>query len=174
MLHTLNQCGLFYERDGNVSRVATYLLRIMVASLLCAIVKHLAGDKTSIGKTVGWMCGLFLCFTLVSPLVTIKIQNLDWFWEDSISQGEEYAQAGNLQAREELCSIIISRSEAYILDKANSYGANLTVEVTLDSAELPTPKSVTISGNISPYGKRQLQNAITQELGIPLEEQTWT
>ncbi len=157
-----------------MSWLGAYLLRIIVASLLCAIVKHLLGDKTSVGKIVGWMSSIFLCLTLVSPLAEVKMQSVDWFWESSMAQGEEYAQEGNIRAREELCNIIISKSKAYILDKAKSYGANLTVEVTLDSSELPTPKSVTISGSISPYGRRQLQDAITQELGIPLEEQVWT
>ena len=60
------------------------------------------------------------------------------------------------------------------MDKAKSFGAELTVEVRVDGSELPVPCAVRVSGSISPYGKKQLGSIIADELGIALEDQTWT
>lgn len=76
-------------------------------------------------------------------------------------------------ASEELRTIIKSRVEAYILDKAESYGAKLKVEVMLSEDQVPVPMSVRITGSISPYGKKMVTQLIREDLGIASEEQVW-
>ena len=85
---------------------------------------------------------------------------------DAIAQGENSARAEWEQG-------ISDRVEAYILDKAAQYGAQLTVTVALGSDAIPLPQRVTIQGNISPYGKTQLQSWIAENLGIAKEDQVW-
>ena len=75
-------------------------------------------------------------------------------------------------AREAERDIIKARIQAYILDKADSFGTQLDVEVILDQDNIPT--SVELRGNISPYAKAQLTGIITENLGIPKEYQLWT
>ena len=48
------------------------------------------------------------------------------------------------------------------------------VEVTVDTSQTPVPNAVRVSGQISPYGKKQLQQMIANDLGIALEAQIWT
>ena len=60
------------------------------------------------------------------------------------------------------------------MDKAESLGAELTVEVTLSDDELMVPCAVKLSGAISPYAKKVLSDTIAKDLGIQVEEQIWT
>ncbi len=73
-----------------------------------------------------------------------------------------------------LSDIIKSRCEAYILDKAAGMDLSLTVEVGVSADEMPVPKTVRISGNISPYKKSKLKSILVNDLGIEEEDQTWT
>lgn len=70
--------------------------------------------------------------------------------------------------------IIKAEAEAYILDKAGSYGLQLEVCVTLREDDIPVPESVCIAGAVSPYARTRLEILIENELGIPKERQLWT
>lgn len=78
--------------------------------------------------------------------------------------------AGKRFADEEIEKIIIEQTQAYILDKADDFGAGLEVEVFVKDL---IPCSVSISGPISPLAKSQLSRYISENLGIPSEEQNW-
>jgi len=68
---------------------------------------------------------------------------------------------------------IIDSTRAYILEKAETFGAELTVEVMLDDSSIPVPSGVRIRGNISPYNREKLGSIIQRDLGIPTEAQIW-
>ena len=57
-------------------------------------------------------------------------------------------------ARDSMADIIKEETEAYILDKAADLHANLRVEVAVGEDNLPA--AVTISGEASPYARRQI------------------
>lgn len=148
-----------------------YVLHLVVAAIFCAVVKALAGKKGTAAGAVQMLCGVFLLLTLVKPLVGIRIGDFSTeFWRD---QADAAVAAGTSTAEESLRQLIKDKTEAYILDKARLFGGELTVEVSLDSSDLPAPKSVEISGKISPYGKMRLQQVIRDDLGIPAEAQLW-
>ena len=44
----------------------------------------------------------------------------------------------------------------------------------IPNCEIPIPIKVRLSGKASPYAKGQLQQIITEELGIEKENQIWT
>ncbi|MBQ8359115.1 MAG: hypothetical protein IJX37_04265 [Oscillospiraceae bacterium] len=151
-----------------------YLLRLISAALLCGIVNGLLGKKGALGAAVKLMTGIFMVFTLVSPWVKLQIGDLSGLIGDISASADIAVESGQTDARAALETIIKSKTEAYILDKAKSFGAELTVEVRVDGSELPVPCAVRVSGSISPYGKKQLGSIIADELGIALEDQTWT
>jgi hypothetical protein len=68
---------------------------------------------------------------------------------------------------------IIQQTQAYILDKARSLDAELTVEVFLGDGTIPVPIGVRLEGNISPYARKLLSQMLQDDLGIPAEEQIW-
>ena len=87
--------------------------------------------------------------------------------------GDVYVSEGKSMAANQVADIIKSQSEAYILDKANRMGLEISVEVELDNDNNSIPSSVCISGNISPYAKKVLSEYITDCLGIAKENQKW-
>ncbi len=154
--------------------IRQYLLRLICAALVCGMATGLLGKKGALGATVKLITGIFMILTLVSPFLNFRIGDLSDYLENISTGGNGLVADGQRDAAAALEKIIKEKTEAYILDKAKSFGAELTVEVRLEGSELPVPCGVTLHGSISPYGKRQLSTLIAGELGIAMEEQTWT
>ena len=153
--------------------MGNYIVKLLAASLICGAAVQLLGNKGSMGSLIRLIAGLFMAVTVISPWAQVRISHISDYFEDVSSDSEQIVMAGEEQARDMLVSIIKERTQAYILDKANSYGAELAVEVSVDGSDTPAPCAVRISGSISPAGKKALSNLIQKELGIPLEEQAW-
>lgn len=70
--------------------------------------------------------------------------------------------------------LITDTAESYILDKAQTLGMNVTVNVATDITEgYPVPWSVGIQGRYTEEQKRQLSEWIVETLDIPEERQEW-
>ena len=157
-----------------MNSVGAYILRLTAAAVICGLISGVVGTKGALASIVKLMTGLFLCFSVISPFLKVNVGNLTGYLEDLQVNGDEIVAEGETAVKRELETIIKSKTEAYILDKAASYGAELAVEVSVDSSETPVPNAVRVSGQISPYGKKQLQQIIANDLGIALEAQIWT
>lgn len=154
--------------------IGRYLLQLTAAAILCRILMSLAGAKGSMAAILRLMTGIFMTLTMVGPLLHIRIADMTDYFDRITVDADYITQAGVETAKESLRDIIKERAETYILDKAGTFGAELTVEVSVDGLEWPVPSKVSIRGSISPYGKKRLQALICEDLGIPLEEQVWT
>ncbi len=151
--------------------IRSYLLSITAAAVICGILKGISGEKGTFGAMLHMISGLFLAFTIISPLADIQLRELslytDEVYTDAIAaadQGEDYAQSAMAQRIKE-------ESEAYILDKAAACGAQIQAEVLL-SQQL-RPEGSIITGQLSPYLRNQLEQLLEEELGIPKENQQW-
>jgi len=153
--------------------VREYLIRIICAAVVCAVVAHLTQSNKTQGAILKILTGVFMILTVIAPLKQIDLQDLT-DWELPGSQEAEQAIAqGKEQAQMELRQSIKTQLQAYILQEASRYDAQLTVEVTLGQGELPAPEAVCIYGSISPYAKRQLTEMIETKIGIAKEAQQW-
>ena len=153
--------------------IGRYILSVTVASILLAIAQTLAGKKGSSAALVRLIGGLFLAFTVIRPLADVDLDAaFDTPW-DFVQQGSDIAAQGEQITREKLQSIIKQRCEAYILDRANALHAQLEVEVTLRQDDIPVPTAVQLRGSVSPYAKMSLQAWLTDDMGIPKENQKW-
>ena len=157
-----------------MSSVGTYILRLTAAAVICGLISGIVGTKGALAPIVRLMTGLFLCFTVISPFLQVNVAYFSDYLEDLQSNGDQIVADSETAVKKELETIIKSKTEAYILDKAASYGAELTVEVTVDTSPVPVPNGIRLRGGISPYGKKQLQQIIANDLGIALEAQIWT
>ena len=153
--------------------VREYLLSVTAGAMVCALLTGLMGQKGSVSGLHRLICGLFLCFTVMAPIVKVKINDFSNLAEDLFSQGQQYVQDGLESTRDALRQIIIDEARSYIMDKAQSYGAEVTVQITLSDSEPPVPVSCQIQGAVSPYVRQQLTLAVEAELGIPEENLTW-
>ena len=148
----------------------TYLLRVTLAAIACSILLRITGNKSSSGKVVRLLSGLFITVTVLSPVVTLDWHHITLYPASLSHSAESVVSAGSEMAEQELDAIIISKTETYILDKAASMGAILQVEVILRDH---IPKSVRIWGAISPGAKSRLSAWIQDNLNIEPEELQW-
>ncbi len=154
--------------------IGEYLISVCCAAILCAIVTGILGKKGAVGGAVKLITGIVMILTLFSPLVDIQLDKLDSVLDGISLDGEALAAEGENSSRTAMAAIIKQQTEAYILDKAGDLGADVSVEVTLSEDSVPVPEAVHISGNLSPYAKKQLTDMLTQELGIAGEGQSWS
>lgn len=156
-----------------MDRAGEFVISITAAAILVGVLTGLTDRKDTFSTLIRMIGGLFLAFTAIRPLVSLEIVNIGAYIDAFSLSGTAAAENGENIAQDAYCSYIISRTEAYILDKAEGYGASLTVEVSLSSSEAPVPESVRIRGQLSPYAKLCLQEMMEQELGISKENQIW-
>lgn len=154
--------------------VRQYILSVVAAASICGFFSTLFSNKNTFGGIVKLLTGLFLTITVISPIAKVNLRNYAMYFDDLTVEAEDAASYGSKMAEDSMRTIIKSQTEAYILDKANALGLNLSVEVILDDADSLTPCAITLNGVASPYAKARLQQYIVQDLGIPKESQEWT
>ena len=154
--------------------IQQYMLRIVAACLIGGAVKRLLPEKGTAGDVGRLLTGLFLAVTILSPLTSLRLPQGEDLFSDLRLQAQAAVNAGESATANALREGIKQRTEAYILDKAESLACEIAVEVTLSDDPIPVPVAVRLSGNISPYAKGQLQAMLCNELGIAKEAQQWT
>ena len=153
--------------------MAGYLLRITVSGLLVAIVQRLLGSKGMIASAVKLITGVFMLFTVLSPLTDIRMDELQSIGNLGVN-GEQAAAIGEADARNAMTEIITEQVRAYILDKAKALNVQIEVTVFCDDSMPPVPCGAEVHGRISPYAKNVLAEYMETELGIPKGAQKWT
>lgn len=150
-----------------------YLLGILAGALICGIAMELVGKKSGNGPLIRLLCGVFMMLCVISPLLDVRIGPLSDLTGQIQQEADAITQDGKNLAQDYYRSVITQRTQAYILDKAVSLGADIEAEIVLSEDDLSAPESVTLRGRISPYAKGLLSNWLESELGIASEEQTW-
>lgn len=150
-----------------------YILSVTAASILFGILQSLLQKKSSGAALLRLIGGLFLAFTAISPVADFKLDTILDIPLDLSVQGETFVTQGQEISNDHLQSIIKEQCEAYILDKALSYQAELEVDVWLTQDNIPIPSAVRLQGAVSPYAKSALQNWLQDDMGISKENQLW-
>ncbi len=152
--------------------IKEYLLGVIAAAILCAIVSQLAGKESFLGAAMKLICGVFMLLALISPVMNVRIKPANIFSDISL-QADRITSAAADSTQESIAEIIKEQTQAYILDKASSQGVTLSVDVKLTDGDIPVPIGVTLSGSVSPYAKKILSETIEKDLGIAAEAQVW-
>ena len=150
-----------------------YILSIIATAILCAIIKAFIGEKSATGKIAGLLCGIVMAITVVKPLKDIKFYNIPSYLHSISADADRYIQDGTNAAEKSVAGIIKAQTEAYILDKADRMGLDISVEVELDGKNGSVPVGVIITGKLSPYAKEVLGSYLQDDLGIAKEKQQW-
>lgn len=153
--------------------ISQYLLSVTAAAAVCGIVNTLLGKSRRFSALGKLLAGLCLSLTVIRPFLHMDLTGLAAYSGSIPADASQLIASAQLLAEEERAGIIKSRAEAYILDKAASMGAEITVEVALQKSSLLQPCGVTIAGSISPYAKARLSQMMETDLAIPKEAQQW-
>ena len=150
--------------------IRDYLISITATAIITGLATVLTKNSGSISSVVKLLAGLFMTITILSPIIHLPPSTFQLYLDEISYDADHASLAGKRFADEEIEKIIIEQTQAYILDKADDFGAGLEVEVFVKDL---IPCSVSISGPISPLAKSQLSRYISENLGIPSEEQNW-
>lgn len=147
-----------------------YVLRLIIGALVCGILMGMVQKGTG-EKLLRFLSGIFLTVTLLAPLTMDGTHLQLHHFRDLLDQGNDQAAAGREMARQELRQRISAELEAYILDKAGQWDTELAVTVILSEDCLPVGAQIT--GNLPESQKEMLTRILTEDLGIPKENQLW-
>ncbi len=149
------------------------IISITAAGLICGCISAMVSKKGVYGTIIKLLTSIFMVLTVISPWTNLKFPDYSDFWEDMSANSSAVVLDGTKMAQEATIGIIKANAEAYILDKATALGLDVDVEVSVDSTSALIPDGVVITGAVSPYLKTQMQQYITENLGIPKENQIW-
>lgn len=151
-----------------------YLLSVIVVSIFCAIINALLSQKGSSALLLKLISGIIITITVIKPLISFQMNDIYAYIESFSVDASNYVMQGEKTFNEANAAIIKEKTQAYILDKATSLGANISVDVVLDTNAPYIPITVYLDGTVSPYAKKQLSDYIAEKLAIGKEAQIWT
>ena len=153
--------------------ISSYLLRVIAVCLIGAIAIKLI-HKGVVGAIVRLVTGIMVALCVISPLIQFRFEDLSSYIESIQVDGESIAAEGENSTREARAQIITERTTAYILDRADALGLELSVTVQLAQEGIPVPTAVMLRGVASAYARTQMIEHISSGLGIDSEEIQWT
>ncbi len=154
--------------------IRTYIISVVAASVICGSIRMLFKKKGGTTALISALCGIFMAFVLISPLRKLDFSVYGDYFSGFMEDAQSVVKEGELTALQEQRAFIKKEAEAYILDKAVSLGADISVLVTVSENTPPTPIQITVKGAVSPYVKKVLKSYLEEQFGIPEEAQTWT
>lgn len=152
--------------------IQEYLLSVTAAALICTVAKRIAPGGT-VGAALKMVTGMLMLLAVVHPWAEIRMADLSEYTADIQNAADHAAAEGIESSQLALREGIIQRVRTYILDKAQTLEADLTVEVELTDDTLPVPCGVTLRGNVSPYARSVLSEYLEDVLGIGSEALRW-
>lgn len=153
--------------------IKSWLLSVCAAGAVCALAMELTGKDGAGSAMVRTVAGLVLLLTLLQPLSVRSSLDPVAMYDSFRAEADEAVAAGNDYANNQLAESITQRLTAYILDKAASLGADVTVEIILSGDALPQLRQVCITGNVSPYARSRLAAVLEKELGLTGGDLQW-
>ena len=154
--------------------VREYILSVICVGTICTLLQLLITGSGSVQAVVKFISGIVLSVCVISPLLHLEDLRFNAILDTISTEREWIVQEGRLAAENELSQILKSETQTYIINRAKELGMVVQVDVTVSDDLPPVPESVTIIGVASPYGKRQLSQFITTELGVEKEKQKWS
>lgn len=151
----------------------TYIISLIAAALIAGVLLNLVKTKSTYAVLIKLLVSLFVALTVISPWKNFHLSDILYYFDDWEAASASYGNYGSDAYNEALRTSITDRTQAYILEKASSVGAELTATVTVSADQPPIPVAVELEGNISPYNKRLLTQIIVNDLGIPEDAQRW-
>lgn len=156
-----------------MNEIKPYILSVVSVALLCSTASKIYPGEGASRQLIKSISGMLLLLTIARPIFHISYTGPRFlphsFSEDAASAVGE----GKAQMVLALQNSIKQRAQAYILDKAADYGAQIDVDICLSNDDMPVPISAVIVGDVSPYVKAQLEHILLKDLGIAAKEQIW-
>ena len=149
--------------------VREWIISVVTVAMLLSAAQALVPEGR-IRKTFSFSGGLVLMVVLLQPILGMDAENLSFqpeSYEERVrTRQEELEQA----SRTEWEAIIERETAAYILDKADTLGLEISAEVRAETGADGLP---VLSAELAGEPSEVLAEYLAEELGIPRERQVW-
>ena len=153
-----------------IGALREWLTSIVVVTLLLSVAQMLVPEG-SIRRVASFAGGLILLVVLLRPVLGADLErlrlDLDGYERELQNAREELSSAGDTEVAER----IAERTAAYISDKADALGLEVTVRV--EAAAGPDGVSLPEKAELTGAFSQELADFMARELGIPAERQVW-
>lgn len=149
-----------------------YVSQLITIALITGILCNLS-EKTTFHKQMRLVSSLLITLSFLGPVAYFSFQSFDDIRQIYIHQAESAAAEGVEYYNQSVAQFIKSEAASYIQKEAAALGANISVQVNLDSSSPPIPIYAEISGFFSDNSRDVLSNVLIEKFGIPKEHQTW-
>ena len=153
-----------------IGALREWLTSIVVVTLLLSVAQTLVPEG-SIRRVVSFVGGLILLAVLLRPVLGTDLErlrlDLDGYERELQNAREELSSAGDTEVAER----IAERTAAYISDKADALGLEVTVRV--EAAAGPDGVTLPEKAELTGAYSQELADFMARELGIPAERQVW-
>lgn len=154
----------------------SWIISLITAAIFCAVAINIT-PKGRIYTAIKLLCGIIMIFAIISPVINFDFTE---YSESMIKYSDKTSELiKNADAYEDKLNrtFIEDKCAAYILDKAESFGAHpekISVIAEWSADGYWYPVRADIRCNCSKELKSTLAIFIEAELGIAKERQTWT
>lgn len=145
---------------------------MVVVSIIVSIIMTIT-PKGAMKATIGVVSGLLIVTALLNPLISLKKMDLSKLTinlESQLMSNEEelFLEQDNL-----LKEIIVDKTSAYILAKAQALDVDCEVIVTLDDSSPPLPNTAVIKAKTkyNPTFQQEMSVFMAFDCGISKENQ---
>ena len=153
-----------------------YLLSIVAVCLLTALARSLIPEG-GVRRVASVVCALLLVLCALSPLLQLDIDAVAQSLARIQMENETLRTGVAVKNRELVSQIIKQNTQAYILDKADEIGAELsevTVTAQWSSDGYWYPHEAEIVSSAADDQKSRLSDYIQTQLGISISDQNWS
>ncbi len=153
-----------------------WLHAVIYTGIVCSVSMLLTPDG-KVKKALGIICAVAMCAAIASPLAELDFDSYSKALAKYRLDAQQYTQHGEDYSKNLNRTIIEEQCRAYILDKADELGAEISeVSVTAlwSSGGYWYPHEVSIVSGADDSRKSRLAECISSELGISLENQDWS
>lgn len=156
-----------------MSEVKTALIALVGAGLLLSILLDFLKDG-AVKQAVQLVGGLLLILLVLAPLTQFDLDAFGQYLTEIQMERDMLETGIPVENEKILAGIIQEKTEAYILDKASTLGAKITVAVTVAAGEAyPYPNEVVIVGTLTAQQQETLTSWLAENLAIPKERQVF-
>ena len=156
-----------------MDQLRQYILRVVIAAVLCGICVSLLGEKGTVGAMGKLVTGLVLALVMAAPFTHLSGFHFFDYLEDLQYQANVHTGKGQAMAKTELNSVIKSRVEEYIRDEAENIGASVEVSAEISLEVSLQIRRITLRGAVSPLHRQKIQAMILSDLNVAKEQLKW-
>lgn len=155
-----------------MTAIKAYLLRLILCGFLVSLTGALLRGKKA-GRLLSLCGGCLLLLTALRPLLRVDLTRLP----DLVTglDAAERAEAAREKNDKLLRELVERQSAAWIEDRAEKLGMELTAEVSAraEAESVFVPDAVTLRGRWTETQRSALAAVLETELGVPPARQRW-